>query len=391
MKKLIVCNLSGILFEWKYKFLLKKTAYFIDPSGSPDTYYGKEVHPISILKQENLEDCLVIVVIDEQSKAKVDAVIERLEEIGLKAGINYYTSHQLQDRHFILDIVDACNLKCVTCPRGHEDPPNTSDRISFDLFKKIIDKAAEQLYGTIWLYNWGEPLLHPNLGEFVKYTKSAGIDNILLSSNLSLRNIDNLFEALLNGLSYIRVSTSGYKKETHEINHVGSDIELVKSNLVKLSEFMEQNNIDKNRVILRYLRFSYNKDEAALSEQFAKKLGFQFEEIQGLGNPQDFDAYYRAQEMKLDYMQPLDYYNFEDTCSVLLNDMVVDSRGDLYLCCARQYLPALKLGKYLDLTEKEILVRKITHPNCLICSFKKDNKYVIKAGLKELYFEGLIK
>ena len=52
--------------------------------------------------------------------------------------------------------------------------------MKFDLFKKIIDEADEFKVGAITLASRGEPTLHKQLGEMLKY---AALKKIYLKSS----------------------------------------------------------------------------------------------------------------------------------------------------------------------------------------------------------------
>ena len=70
---------------------------------------------------------------------------------------------------YAIDIVGTCNLRCPTCPVGNfpaADRPKGF--MAPDLFERILAKIrvdAVVAEPEVWLFNWGEPLLHPQLPE----------------------------------------------------------------------------------------------------------------------------------------------------------------------------------------------------------------------------------
>jgi hypothetical protein len=58
-------------------------------------------------------------------------------------------------------------------------------------------------------------------------------------------------------------------------------------------------------------------------------------------------------------------------CELMFNQMAIDCRGDVYLCCAMPYYPAFRLGPFLDLSPEQILVAKFTHSNCRTCTMPR--------------------
>ena len=89
---------------------------------------------------------------------------------------------------YAIDIVGTCNLRCPTCPVGNS-PVRKLGFMDLALFTSIIDKIGRECpcpRPHINLYNWGEPLLHPDLPEMIRILRSAGMRSHL-SSNLNIK------------------------------------------------------------------------------------------------------------------------------------------------------------------------------------------------------------
>jgi len=100
-------------------------------------------------------------------------------------GRTFYIIPQRPER-IQVEITNRCNYTCGMCPRESFNLPEKD--ISFDLFKKIIDRLApfsekglETPY-NITLTGWGEPLLHPALMDMIVYTKDKG-HNVGVTTN----------------------------------------------------------------------------------------------------------------------------------------------------------------------------------------------------------------
>ena len=100
-------------------------------------------------------------------------------------GRTFYIIPQRPER-IQVEITNRCNYTCGMCPRESFNLPEKD--ISFDLFKKIIDRLApfsekglETSY-NITLTRWGEPLLHPALVDMIVYTKDKG-HNVGVTTN----------------------------------------------------------------------------------------------------------------------------------------------------------------------------------------------------------------
>ena len=82
-----------------------------------------------------------------------------------------------------LEMTAICNLKCPMC---FLQSPNMEEikgerLINPDLFKKIVDEMAEANIPALRLNFRGEPTLHPNFIELIKYAKEKGIKEICMS------------------------------------------------------------------------------------------------------------------------------------------------------------------------------------------------------------------
>ncbi|MBI5393172.1 radical SAM protein [Candidatus Woesearchaeota archaeon] len=69
------------------------------------------------------------------------------------------------------EITNECNLACKMCPR--EVLGVKFINMDFEMFKRLVDKLEGVT--MVSLTGWGEPLVHPNLIEMIKYCKFKGI------------------------------------------------------------------------------------------------------------------------------------------------------------------------------------------------------------------------
>ena len=103
-----------------------------------------------------------------------------------------------------IDIAGTCNLGCTSCPVGNTPLAAVSRGrrprgfMPFDHFAKILEKILGESpvdRPVISLYNWGEPLLHPEIGRIVALVRSHGL-YCAVSTNLNqARFLENLVAA----------------------------------------------------------------------------------------------------------------------------------------------------------------------------------------------------
>lgn len=111
------------------------------------------------------------------------------------------------------EVTNLCNLKCPMCPQPHK-MKRLKRNMEFGLYKRIIDKNPGIM--EVELFNWGEPLVHPEIDKFVKYAANRKISTrfvsnaVLLSTQMSNRLIDS-------GLSEIFFSVDNIGEEYEKI------------------------------------------------------------------------------------------------------------------------------------------------------------------------------
>ena len=83
-----------------------------------------------------------------------------------------------------VEITNICNMNCSFC-HGHSRTPGKMDKTQFA-------HILEQLQGQtqyIYYHLMGEPLLHPQLGEFLQMAASAGFRSVLTTNGTLLNKL----------------------------------------------------------------------------------------------------------------------------------------------------------------------------------------------------------
>ena len=99
--------------------------------------------------------------------------------------------------HLDIETSSVCNMLCPMCFTTTNEFKKEIDKgfMSFPLFKKVIDEAASYKTYSIRLSHRGEPFIHPNVVDFIKYAKNAGIKEVASLSNI-LALSPSLFQPL---------------------------------------------------------------------------------------------------------------------------------------------------------------------------------------------------
>ena len=74
---------------------------------------------------------------------------------------------------FLIDIMNACNLKCAMCPQAFPRPGLKRGMMTLETFDLVLSQLqAMQPLISVNLYLSGEPLVHPKFPELVRRTNS---------------------------------------------------------------------------------------------------------------------------------------------------------------------------------------------------------------------------
>jgi MoaA/NifB/PqqE/SkfB family radical SAM enzyme len=136
-----------------------------------------------------------------------------------------------------IEPVMGCNLRCPMCAVP-DAPHSTNGRkptlMPLDLYQRIIEQISDRRRGVM-LTIMGEPLLHPQLADFVAIAKKAGHHVAIITNGTRLTRERST--ALLDaGLDYLAMSMDGLTKATYEGLRIGSTHETVLQNFLDLIE-----------------------------------------------------------------------------------------------------------------------------------------------------------
>jgi len=154
-----------------------------------------------------------------------------------------------------------CNLSCICCsaPRS----VRKKGYMEFDLFKKIVDDASHIGVRKVSLFLHGEPLLHPEIIEMLRYIKTRNLC-IELATNGLLFNKEQIDSVLKSGLrrdDTIRFSILGFSKEVHEAVQQGISHEVVLTNLTEFIEMRKKSGQKSPSTKITYYVIPENENE----------------------------------------------------------------------------------------------------------------------------------
>lgn len=130
------------------------------------------------------------------------------------------------------------------------------------IFQKIVDEMAYYKNAYLRLCAWGEPLLHPQIVDFVGYASSRNVKTILLSNGYPL-NSDLSYQLAEAGLTMAEISIDAAKDSTYmkvRANDQLNTFEIVNSNVLKFKEIINKNHFF-TKVVVSYVTWPNNESE----------------------------------------------------------------------------------------------------------------------------------
>ncbi len=194
----------------------------------------------------------------------------------LKSGANliYRRTHAWSwPLHLHVEPTNYCNLKCAVCPTGIGKLNRKPASMDPALLEHLIDEVGTYLM-TLSLWGWGEPLLHPEIGEMLRILHNRGI-NTLLSTNGQNLNDDKVIRALLDyPPDYLLVCIDGLTDETNSQFRVGARLEPALAGVHELAEIKRKKGLKPPNLHFRYIVMKHNEHELPQIRDFAIKNKF---------------------------------------------------------------------------------------------------------------------
>lgn len=165
-----------------------------------------------------------------------------------------------------------CNLHCPQCHTGAGKINRPLQHLPLAEFKRIIDELGDSLIYLI-LFNQGEPYLHPQLIDFIRYAKSKNI-YVTTSTNGHFFDRNSLVEGTLDsGLDTLIISLDGADAATYEKYRHGGSFSTVTAGIRALAAEKARRRSSTPRLIVQFLLMRHNEDQVEQIKVLARELG----------------------------------------------------------------------------------------------------------------------
>jgi len=251
-----------------------------------------------------------------------------------------------------IETTNACNMRCKMCPRTTM-MTRKIEMTTKDLFLKIIDQIKPHqnndwvewenfvkkqyhilptdmsenhffLYiipKVIQLHGYGDPLLDPNIGEYVKILKQKGFQSYF-SCNPANINLEKTVEMFKNGLNYIKYSIETVDDDKHkQIRGPASNFTKSYEKILKLLDLKSKNKY-KTTIVITMIDLHQKGQE----QEFEKLK----EAFKGL----DVYIYFKSEDQqwyRKDY-HGTNSIHWSEVCKHPWMSMTIKSNGEAAMC-----------------------------------------------------------
>ncbi|MBF0232155.1 MAG: hypothetical protein HQK65_03850 [Desulfamplus sp.] len=362
------------------------------PSLAGSSVFGLPItDPISFFERESSENTFIIIA----SGFFADEISAKCESEGWIKESDFVVYGELKRFNYQVDVAGMCNLHCISCPRGNWPRHRKPGFMSADTYSRLINKIVlnDPWTGIITLYNWGEPLLNPELPEIIRLTRDRGLLSAV-SSNLAIKK--DFEEVVRASPDWFRISNSGWGRN-YEITHTGAKWDQFLFNCKKLSEYRQRHS---PQMIVEFFFhiYSHNRQDFSRIQSLCDELGFTLRYRHAALAPLDNIALVVEGKNLTDaaeYTRKLQFLHVEEVMDIArsekdrpcfyMNHLWID--WDLSVAhCMEWYDPALVLleKNFMSVTLDEIEDTRISSDHCRICMEKSIHRAYCVYGDEKL-------
>lgn len=142
--------------------------------------------------------------------------------------------------HLDIEVTSYCNLACPFCATTYSKHELSNGYMSWETVKSVLDQAEELgVYACKFNFR-GEPLLHKELGRFIRYAKEKGIIDVFFNTNAALLTEERARELIESGLDRLTVSFDTVDPSQYERYRVGAKFDAVVANVERLVRLRDE-------------------------------------------------------------------------------------------------------------------------------------------------------
>lgn len=226
-----------------------------------------------------------------------------------------------------IEPTNVCDLDCIGC-REQGYVPGFMSLERFNSIMSQVNKAQ-----LISLYGFGEPLLHPDIIEFIDIAKTAGTEDVRISTGFNINNDGLLKKLAQSKLDKLIIGLDGASQETYGRFRRGGSFDLVVANIRKIREYNPH-----CKLFIQLIPNKYNEHEIDKVRALSKKLGVDYFSIRILSTrhdeilPENPRYRHRVKCKNFEDLQRLTLTKKKHICLLAMNSIGISQDGAVFPC-----------------------------------------------------------
>lgn len=301
-----------------------------------------------------------------------------------------------------IEPTNICNVKCPLCPTWDKRYKKKRGYMSFNQFKKIVDRLSPYLF-NITLWNYGEPFLNKDIYKMIKYAKNKNIHIISSTNGYGFKDKNSLKKLMETGIDRLIVSLDGLDQKTLSKYRVNANFQHIFNGLNYIRDEKKRLNLKKPIIELQFVVMKHNEAQIEKMKKFAKELGVNeiaFKSINLYDNYELASKFLPRSKKYNRYTSNLESIRrIKNGCSSLWFGSVIDWNGNVIPCCYDAYeyhvfgnvfkekFSKIWNNKKYKTFRKQVLKNKSKIPLCAKCASNMNMNYSEIFKLSRLVFK----
>jgi MoaA/NifB/PqqE/SkfB family radical SAM enzyme len=301
-----------------------------------------------------------------------------------------------------IEISGVCNARCPYCVKG-SGAQKQGGFMPTDTFDKVLGhlKANQILPKSrcVNIYNWGEPLLHPQINEILKIVGEYGL-KAYISTNLIFLPL--FTKEALSNLKGLTISLSGFTQKSYRYIY-GKQLESVLKNVDRLLQMLKDAGC-RWRPTVNWHRYRFNEIELATAKSYFSQRGIPFyPTVAHLNDMKRTEDYFFgnslstqekgkiANDLFTEYLKNCYLKNSDiDYYCPQWSMLSIDENANLLVCCGlSNEVEGMVLGSIFDYNAANIEKVKKPFSFCYKCLEHGLSKWAHNQGSSNLLVSGL--
>lgn len=289
-----------------------------------------------------------------------------------------------------LELTNKCNFSCQYCPESLEDfneRVGGAKSMSREEFEKIV-MQIKQLGKVSVLRLWimGEPLLNPNLYDFIKIAKLGGVaDEVEITTNASLLTEANSIKLIDSGIDTVKISIYGFGSSHQEVTSSRVPSTKIYDQICLLRKLRDSKK-SKTKIVIKMVDPRDAKELSMFQDMYspiADKLD--------IFSPHSWVETYsistfESRNMNKSILSERKKLKPKTICAFPFYTLAIHANGDVSVCCVdwekktklgnvnTETLTEMWNGEVLkNIRKKHLLGLKKELPGCSSCDYFYDN------------------